>query len=70
MNAHGHGHDHSKAIDPVCGMTVDPAKTPHHHLHDGTRYHFCNPRCREKFIADPAKYLGPAPEPEPATSPA
>src|SRR3546814_12538665 len=47
-------------------MTVDPAKTPHHHLHDGTRYHFCNPRCREKFIADPAKYLGPAPEPEPA----
>src|SRR5690606_11702894 len=45
--------------DPVCGMTVDPAKTPHHHVHDGVEYHFCNPRCREKFIADPGRYLSP-----------
>src|SRR5690606_20030701 len=55
------------ATDPVCGMTVDPAKTPHHHVHGGVEYHFCNPRCREKFIADPDKYLAPrADEPEPA----
>jgi len=55
------------ATDPVCGMTVDPAKTPHHHVHDGVEYHFCNPRCREKFIADPGRYLSPrAGEPEAA----
>ncbi|MDG6347969.1 heavy metal translocating P-type ATPase, partial [Luteimonas sp. 8-5] len=51
-------------IDPVCGMTVDPAKTPHHATHDGVEYHFCNPRCREKFVADPGRYLSPR-EPEP-----
>ncbi len=56
------------ATDPVCGMTVDPAKTPHHATHDGVEYHFCNPRCREKFVADPQRYLSPR-EPEPAAPP-
>ncbi|HEY0309758.1 MAG TPA: heavy metal translocating P-type ATPase [Luteimonas sp.] len=62
MSAHAHHHGHAKAIDPVCGMTVDPAKTAHHHVHAGTEYHFCNPRCRDRFIADPDKYLAPAPD--------
>ena len=52
---HHHAHAHAGAVDPVCGMTVDPAKTPHHATYDGVEYHFCNPRCREKFIADPGK---------------
>ncbi len=52
-------HARPAAIDPVCGMTVDPAKTPHHATHDGVDYHFCSPRCREKFVADPGKYLAP-----------
>jgi Cu+-exporting ATPase len=52
--------------DPVCGMTVDPATTPHHATHEGHDYHFCGARCRERFIAEPGKYLGPK-EPEPAT---
>jgi len=47
------------AIDPVCGMQVDPATTPHHATHAGTDYHFCSARCREKFMADPARYLQP-----------
>jgi Cu+-exporting ATPase len=46
--------------DPVCGMTVDPATTPHHAQYEGADYHFCSARCREKFIAHPAKYLSPA----------
>ena len=46
-------------IDPVCGMKVDPAKTAHHADHGGTTYHFCAARCREKFVADPEKYLAP-----------
>jgi Cu+-exporting ATPase len=59
--------------DPVCGMSVDPAKAKHRLEHDGTTYFFCNPRCREKFQADPATYLAkakaaatPAPAPAPA----
>lgn len=55
------GHDVAKAIDPVCGMQVDPATTPHHAAHDGHEHHFCSARCREKFIADPDKYLSPKP---------
>lgn len=48
------------AIDPVCGMSVDPATTAHHATHEGTEYHFCSARCRERFVADPKKYLSPA----------
>ena len=51
----------AKVIDPVCGMTVDPATTPHHADHAGTAYHFCSAGCRSKFIANPAKYLAPKP---------
>ena len=54
----------AKVIDPVCGMTVDPATTPHHADHAGTAYHFCSAGCRSKFIADPTKYLAPKPATE------
>ncbi|WP_207541031.1 heavy metal translocating P-type ATPase [Sabulicella rubraurantiaca] len=47
--------------DPVCGMTVDPATTPHHAEHAGVAYHFCSAGCRTKFVADPAKYTVPKP---------
>ena len=47
------------AKDPVCGMTVDPAKTRHHAEHAGTAYHFCCDGCRTKFEADPERYLAP-----------
>ena len=52
-----------KARDPVCGMTVDPKTTPHHADHAGKAFHFCSAGCRTKFVADPAKYLQPAPAP-------
>ena len=39
-------------IDPVCGMTVAVASARHRTEHSGRSYYFCNPRCREKFIAD------------------
>jgi P-type Cu+ transporter len=44
--------------DPVCGMTVDPQKTPHRHVHQHRSYYFCSSGCRSKFAAEPAKYLG------------
>jgi Cu+-exporting ATPase len=58
-----------KVKDPVCGMTVDPHTAKHRHTHEGHTYYFCNPRCREKFIADPMKYLAPEKAP-PAPVPA
>ncbi|HQX66568.1 MAG TPA: YHS domain-containing protein, partial [Dokdonella sp.] len=44
-------------IDPVCGMSVDPATAAHHLQHAGTMHCFCSARCLEKFRADPGKYL-------------
>ncbi len=56
-------------LDPVCGMTVNPAKTPHHAEHDGVAYHFCGVGCRTKFLADPDRYLTRSAEPPPAVAP-
>jgi Cu+-exporting ATPase len=64
---HGHnGHSAAKVRDPVCGMMVDPATAKHRIDHAGETYFFCNPRCREKFVANPDAYLKPAPPPAPA----
>jgi Cu+-exporting ATPase len=49
-----------KARDPVCGMTVDPATAKHRADHAGTAYYFCSAKCREKFLADPERYLSAA----------
>ena len=51
--------DKSIAVDPVCGMTVDPVHTEHHASFEGADYHFCSAGCRSKFTADPPRYLGP-----------
>jgi Cu+-exporting ATPase len=64
----GHAAASSTATDPVCGMTVDPNEAQHRARHAGRSYSFCSAKCREKFIGDPARYLGAAetvePEPE------
>jgi xanthine dehydrogenase accessory factor len=49
-----------EAVDPVCGMTVEVATARHRAEHEGRTYHFCNPRCREKFLAAPGRYLSEA----------
>src|SRR5215471_8670574 len=50
-------------IDPVCGMTVDPASAAGSIDHAGKTYYFCSKHCVQKFRADPDKYLAPrAPE--------
>jgi Cu+-exporting ATPase len=58
-----HDHHHGApsqggAIDPVCGMTVDPATAKHRAEYQGQSYYFCGNGCRTKFSADPRKYLG------------
>ena len=44
--------------DPVCGMAVDPADAEHRFRHDDREFVFCSQGCRDKFAADPARYLG------------
>jgi Cu+-exporting ATPase len=61
------------AVDPVCGMTVDPHAAPAQTVWQGSTYYFCCSGCREKFQADPQRYLAGNPEPMPlgmARSPA
>ena len=55
--------------DPVCGMTVDPAKVAATVEHEGTRYFFCSQGCATKFRADPQKYLAPRPTAPSSTPP-
>src|SRR5437868_6934015 len=55
-NDAGHGHQQA-ALDPVCGMSVDPATPKHRFDHQGEAFHFCSTGCQIKFAADPAKYL-------------
>jgi Cu+-exporting ATPase len=51
------------AVDPVCGMTVDPARAAGRVDHNGTTYYFCSKGCAAKFTADPQKYLAGTLEP-------
>ena len=53
------------AVDPVCGMAVDPATAKHAATHDGREFHFCSAGCKAKFAADPPAYAGPRKSPPP-----
>ena len=46
--------------DPVCGMWVDPHRAKQRAEHNGQPYYFCSAGCREKFMADPMRYLDPS----------
>src|SRR5271157_3794698 len=57
-----------QAKDPVCGMSVDSQTARHRAEAGGATYFFCSSKCREKFVAEPARYLKPessAPPPKP-----
>ena len=45
------------AIDPVCKMLVGPQTAAAKYDYNGKTYYFCNVGCKERFAADPAKYL-------------
>jgi Cu+-exporting ATPase len=46
-----------KTTDPVCGMQIDIADAADMSIHRGRFIYFCNSACKEKFDADPEKYL-------------
>jgi uncharacterized membrane protein YraQ (UPF0718 family)/YHS domain-containing protein len=49
----GQGH----AIDPVCGMQVQTAHAPARSTRRDHTYCFCSDHCRERFEADPDRYV-------------
>jgi Cu+-exporting ATPase len=49
-----------KHLDPVCGMEVSGAGDEAFEFeHKGRHYYFCSRNCRERFEADPEKFLNP-----------
>ena len=58
-------HDHgmvapADVMDPVCGMTIDPASAAGRFDYNGLTYHFCSTSCLERFRADPGRFAEPA----------
>ncbi len=70
---HSNGHEHGeamapagdRAIDPVCGMTVDIHAGKPTFEHKGHTYYFCSEGCRTKFSKEPKRFLDKKGEAEP-----
>jgi Cu+-exporting ATPase len=54
----------TEVVDPVCGMTIDPADSVGEVEHRGRTYYFCNQSCLEQFKADPERFLDDRARPE------
>jgi Cu+-exporting ATPase len=57
------------AIDPVCGMTVQPATAAGSYEYQGKTYYFCATSCLTKFRTDPIHYLTPPEQRAPLVMP-
>jgi Cu+-exporting ATPase len=44
-------------IDPVCGMTVEPAGAAGSSEYQGQAIYFCSLGCKRAFDASPGEYL-------------
>src|SRR5205823_2453586 len=51
------------AIDPVCGMTVEPATAAGKVDYQDKTYYFCSAHCAHAFKAQPQRYLSGAHKP-------
>ena len=49
------------AIDPICGMVVDPKTAAGTHEHNGQTYYFCSEHCVTEFKENPTRYATSAP---------
>ena len=45
------------AMDPVCGMEVDPGAAAGTSDYKGRTYYFCNQSCKKSFDEDPERYV-------------
>lgn len=63
-DSHDHGAvEDAQAIDPICGMTVEPDSARAkglHSSHQGADYFFCGKGCKLEFDEDPERYLDPS----------
>jgi YHS domain-containing protein/uncharacterized membrane protein YraQ (UPF0718 family) len=46
------------AIDPVCGMQVRTVDAPATTMYEGVMIHFCSDRCKDRFLANPQRFVG------------
>lgn len=58
------GESASNALDPVCGMNVDPATASAHRRYHDLDVWFCSTNCAARFDADPERFLAPGAVPE------
>jgi YHS domain-containing protein len=47
----------AEALDPVCGMRIDPGRSAGTRLVHGASVFFCSSLCLEKFDINPSHYL-------------
>jgi YHS domain-containing protein/uncharacterized membrane protein YraQ (UPF0718 family) len=47
---------HGQALDPVCGMTVDPASAGEHRILDDESFWFCGAACAQQFDEHPSRF--------------
>jgi len=70
---HGSAPTPARAVDPICGMTVEPWTAAGQHTFAGRTYWFWSLSCLERFRADPQRWLLPRDQqpaaPEPAAGP-
>lgn len=55
------------ALDPVCGMTIDPSNAAGSYEYQGKTYYFCSTHCVHRFREDPEKFLRKPETPAPQT---
>jgi Cu+-exporting ATPase len=49
-------------VDPVCKMLVTPETAAAEYEYNGTTYYFCNTACKERFAAEPGRFLSEPPD--------
>jgi YHS domain-containing protein len=60
---HNTGAAVATAVDPVCGMSVDPEHAADHRHYDAAEYFFCSAGCAVAFDDSPVTYAPAPPEP-------
>ncbi len=58
----------AEVVDPVCGMTIDSGDAAGQTQYRGQTYYFCHPSCRDRFAADPEKFLAPPADESPTAT--
>ena len=55
---------HEPALDPVCGMTVDPDRAAGSFEYNGKTYYFCSTHCLHRFRENPESFLNKTTAPQ------